>query len=144
MNKQKTEIVKLLQNKQETCARLLQKTEEQVESVGNQDSFRLAAIIEVKERLIAGLVETDQTIAELVSGLDEAARESLVRENQELGRCIESDLKKIIEQENICQEKLGLVKNEVVEKILSLKKGQTILKGYGALPRIKPKISKNI
>lgn len=117
---------------------------EQVESVCNQDSSRLAVIIEGKERLIAGLVKTDQNIAKLVGGLDEATRELLVRENEELGRRIKSDLEKIIEQENSCQEKLGIVKNEVVEKILSLKKGQTILKGYGASPRVKPKISKNI
>ncbi|MBT7935019.1 MAG: hypothetical protein HN722_02370, partial [Nitrospina sp.] len=99
MNKQKTEIVRLLKHKQETCAQLLQKMGEQMEAVNNQDNSRLAVIIEGKEGLIAGLNETDQKIASLASDLDEASRESLAREFEELARRIEIDLEKIIEQE---------------------------------------------
>ena len=53
MEKQKTEIVRLLKHKKETCARLLQKMGEQMEAVNNQDESRLAVIIEDKEGLIA-------------------------------------------------------------------------------------------
>ena len=103
MDKQKTEIAKLLKHKQKTCARLLEKMDEQMEAVRSQDNSRLALIIEVKEELVVGLNETDQKIADLAKGLSEAAQESLVNENEELGKRIESDLEKIIEQETICQ-----------------------------------------
>ncbi len=109
-----------------------------------QDNSRLAAIIEEKEGLIAGLTETDQKIADLASDLDQAILESLGHENEELAHRIESDLEKIIEQETVCQEKLSLVKSEVLEKIKTAKRGQTLLKGYGVSQRINPKISKNI
>ena len=144
MEKQKTEIVRLLKHKKETCARLLQKMGEQMEAVNNQDESRLAVIIEDKEGLIAGLNETDQKISDLAHDLDEATRESLTREFEELGRRIDTDLKKIIEQETVCQEKLNIVKNEVLEKIKDVKNGKVLLKGYGISPRIKPKISKNV
>ena len=144
MEKQKTEIVRLLKHKKETCARLLQKMGEQMEAVNNQDESRLAVIIEGKEGLIAGLNETDQKISDLARDLDEATRESLTREFEELGRRIDTDLKKIIEQETVCQEKLNIVKNEVLEKIKDVKNGKVLLKGYGISPRIKPKISKNV
>ena len=144
MDKQKTEIIRLLKHKKETCARLLQKIGEQVEAVNNQDHSRLAVIIEGKEGLIAGLNETDQKISDLARDLDEATRESLTREFEELGRRIDTDLKKIIEQETVCQEKLNIVKNEVLEKIKDVKNRKVLLKGYGISPRIKPKISKNV
>ena len=144
MDKQKSEIIRLLKQKKETCARLLQKIGEQVEAVNNQDHSRLAVIIEGKEGLIAGLNETDQKISDLARDLDEATRESLTREFEELGRRIDTDLKKIIEQETVCQEKLNIVKNEVLEKIKDVKNGKVLLKGYGISPRIKPKISKNV
>ena len=144
MEKQKTEIVRLLKHKKETCARLLQKIGEQMEAVNNQDDSRLAVIIEDKEGLIVGLNDTDQKISDLARDLDEATQESLAREFEELARRIETDLEKIIEQEIVCQEKLNIVKNEVLEKIKGLKNGQIFLKGYGISPRIKPKISKNV
>ena len=144
MEKQKTEIVRLLKHKKETCARLLQKMGEQMEAVNNQDESRLAVIIEGKEGLIAGLNDTDQKIADLACDLDEATRESLVGEFEELGRRIEADLEKIIEQETVCQEKLNIERNEVLEKIKDVKNGQVLLKGYGTPPRIKPKISNNV
>ena len=117
MKKQNTEIKKLLKQKQEICARLLQKMAEQMDAVNNQDESRLIAIVEGKEQLITKLNDTDQKIIEIVRDLDEVARESLARKNGELGTRIESDLGKIIEQETVCQEKLNLQKSEVVEKI---------------------------
>ena len=144
MDKQKTEIIRLLKHKKETCVRLLQKIEEQMEVVNNQDDSRLAVIIEDKEGLIVGLNDTDQKISDLARDLDEATREPLAREFEELARRIETDLEKIIEQEIVCQEKLNIVKNEVLEKIKDVKSGKVLLKGYGISPRIKPKISKNV
>lgn len=144
MDKKKTEIVKLLKHKQETCTRLLEKMEEQVKAVDLNNDSRLSEIVEGKEMLIAGLSEMDRKIDDLVRELDQAVLESLVRENKELAQSIESKLEKIIEQETVCQTKLNLVKNEVLEKIIAVKNGQRILKGYGVSQRIKPKISKNI
>jgi len=115
-----------------------------MEAVNNQDHSRLAVIIEGKEGLIAGLNDTDQKISDLARDLDEATRESLAREFEELARRIETDLEKIIEQETVCQEKLNIVKNEVLEKIKDVKNGKVLLKGYGISPRIKPKISKKV
>ena len=144
MNQKNTKIIKLLKHKQETFAQLLLKMEEQMEAVNKEDDSQLKKIIEVKEGLIATLNEADQKIADLVRDLDETARESLARENKDLGHRIENDLEKIIEQEIVCQEKLNLVKNEVVEKIKGLRKGQELLKGYERSQRIKPKISRNV
>ena len=144
MNKKKIEIAKLLNNKQETCTRLLSKMEEQVVAVDSQNDSRLSEIVEEKEAMIAILSETDGKIADLARDLDQAILESLVRENKALAQSIESDLEKIIEQETICQTKLNLVKSDVLKKIKAVKSGQRLLKGYGVSPRIKPKISKNI
>ena len=144
MNKQEIEIFSLLKHKQETCARLLLKMGEQMQAVNDQDDSQLVVIVEAKEGLITSLNEIDQKIAELARGLDAVARESLTREYKELGHRIESDLEKIIEQETVCQEKLNLVKTEIVEKIKGLRKGQELLKGYERSQRIKPKISRNV
>ena len=43
MDKQKTEIIRLLKHKKETCARLLQKIGEQMEAVNNQDHSRFGS-----------------------------------------------------------------------------------------------------
>jgi len=115
-----------------------------MEAVNKEDDSQLKEIIEIKEGLIAALNETDQKIADLARDLDGTARESLIRENKDLGFQIETDLEKIIKQEIDCQEKLKLVKSEVVEKIKGLRKGQELLKGYERSQRIKPKISKNV
>jgi hypothetical protein len=144
MDKQKKEIIKLLKHKQETCTRLLEKMNEQIEAVNCQDNSRLSLIIEFKERLIAGLNETDQKIADLAESLSVAIRKSVANENQELGKRIEFDLQQIIEQETICQKKLNHVKSEVLERIKAVKKGQTLLQGYGISHRTKPKVSENV
>lgn len=144
MNKRKSEIIQLLKRKQENCSRLLQKVEDQTEAVNIQADSQVTRIIGDKEELIAELNETDQKIADLVKGLDEVTRKLLIGECEDLVHRIEGDLEKIIALETVCQEKLNQVKSEVVEKIVGLKNGQVLLKGYGVSPRIKPKISKNI
>lgn len=144
MNKQKTEIIELLNHKQKICAQLLKKMSEQMDAVSNKDETQLAVIIEDKEGLIGKLNETDKKIADLADELDEATRQALVQENGGLAKSIESDLEKIIEQETTCQAKLDIVKTEVVQKIKGIRKGQELLKGYGVSQRIKPKISKNV
>ena len=85
-----------------------------------------------------------QKIIDLAKKLSETAQVSLANDNEEMGKRIELDLEKIIEQEQVCQEKLSLVKNGLLEKMKAVKKGQTLLKGYGLSQRIKPKISKNV
>ena len=144
MDKQKKEITKLLKYKQETCAQLLEKMGEQMEAVRIQDNSRLLLIIEVKEKLILDLNKTDQKISDLAKNLSDTTQRSLVKDNEELSNRIELDLEKIIEQETVCQKKLNILKNGILEKIKAVKKGQTLLKGYGLSQRIKPKISKNV
>ena len=144
MDKQKKEITKLLKYKQETCAQLLEKMCEQMEAVRIQDNSRLLLIIEVKENLILDLNKTDQKISDLAKNLSDTTQRSLVKDNEELSNRIELDLEKIIEQETVCQKKLNILKNGILEKIKAVKKGQTLLKGYGLSQRIKPKISKNV
>ena len=144
MDKQKKEITKLLKYKQKTCAQLLEKMGEQMEAVRIQDNSRLLLIIEVKEKLILDLNKTDQKISDLAKNLSDTAQWSLVKDNETLGNRIELDLEKIIEQETVCQKKLNILKNGILEKIKAVKKGQTLLKGYGLSQRTKPKISKNV
>ena len=144
MDKQKKEITKLLKYKQKTCAQLLEKMGEQMEAVRIQDNSRLLLIIEVKEKLILDLNKTDQKISDLAKNLSDTAQRSLVKDNETLGNRIELDLEKIIEQETVCQKKLNILKNGILEKIKAVKKGQTLLKGYGLSQRTKPKISKNV
>ena len=143
MDKRITDIVKLLKYKQKTCAQLLEAMGEQMQAVNGQDNSRLVVIIEAKEELIHKLNEMDQKIADLAKGLSKVVQESLVNENKELVKHIEFDLERIIEQETVCQKKLNFVKNEVLEKIKAVKKGQVLLQGYAISHRIKPKISKN-
>ena len=144
MDKQKKEITKLLKYKQKTCAQLLEKMGEQMEAVRIQDNSRLLLIIEVKENLILDLNKTDQKISDLAKNLSDITQRSLFKDNEELSNRIELDLEKIIEQETVCQKKLNILKNGILEKIKAVKKGQTLLKGYGLSQRIKPKISKNV
>ena len=144
MDKQKKEITKLLKYKQKTCAQLLEKMGEQMEAVRIQDNSRLLLIIEVKENLILDLNKTDQKISDLAKNLSDTTQRSLVKDNEELSNRIELDLEKIIEQETVCQKKLNILKNGILEKIKAVKKGQTLLKGYGLSQRTKPKISKNV
>ena len=144
MDKQKKEITKLLKYKQKTCAQLLEKMGEQMEAVRIQDNSRLLLIIEGKENLILDLNKTDQKISDLAKNLSDTTQRSLVKDNEELSNRIELDLEKIIEQETVCQKKLNILKNGILEKIKAVKKGQTLLKGYGLSQRIKPKISKNV
>ena len=144
MDKQKKEITKLLKYKQKTCAQLLEKMGEQMEAVRIKDNSRLLLIIEVKENLILDLNKTDQKISDLAKNLSDTTQRSLVKDNEELSNRIELDLEKIIEQETVCQKKLNILKNGILEKIKAVKKGQTLLKGYGLSQRIKPKISKNV
>ena len=144
MDKQKKEITKLLKYKQKTCAQLLEKMGEQMEAVRIQDNSRLLLIIEVKENLILDLNKTDQKISDLAKNLSDTTLRSLVKDNEELSNRIELDLEKIIEQETVCQKKLNILKNGILEKIKAVKKGQTLLKGYGLSQRTKPKISKNV
>ena len=144
MDKQKKEITKLLKYKQKTCAQLLEKMGEQMEAVRIQDNSRLLLIIDVKEKLILDLNKTDQKISDLAKNLSDTAQWSLVKDNETLGNRIELDLEKIIEQETVCQKKLNILKNGILEKIKAVKKGQTLLKGYGLSQRTKPKISKNV
>ena len=144
MDKQKKEITKLLKYKQKTCAQLLEKMGEQMEAVRIQDNSRLLLIIEVKEKLILDLNKIDQKISDLAKNLSDTTQRSLVKDNEELSNRIELDLEKIIEQETVCQKKLNILKNGILEKIKAVKKGQTLLKGYGLSQRIKPKISKNV
>lgn len=144
MDKQKKEITKLLKYKQKTCAQLLEKMGEQMEAVRIQDNSRLLLIIEVKEKLILDLNKTDQKISDLAKNLSDTTQRSLVKDNEELSNRIELDLEKIIEQETVCQKKLNILKNGILEKIKAVKKGQTLLKGYGLSQRTKPKISKNV
>ena len=144
MDKQKKEITKLLKYKQKTCAQLLEKMGEQMEAVRIQDNSRLLLIIEVKENLILDLNKTDQKISDLAKNLSDITQRSLFKDNEELSNRIELDLEKIIEQETVCQKKLNILKNGILEKIKAVKKGQTLLKGYGLSQRTKPKISKNV
>ena len=144
MDKQNIEIAKLLKYKQRICAQLLEKMNEQMEALRAQNNSRLLLNIEVKEKMILDLNKTDQKIIDLAKKLSETAQVSLANDNEELGKRIELDLEKIIEQEQVCQEKLSLVKNGLLEKMKAVKKGQTLLKGYGLSQRIKPKISKNV
>ena len=144
MDKQKKEITKLLKYKEKTCAQLLEKMGEQMEAVRIQDNSRLLLIIEVKEKLILDLNKIDQKISDLAKNLSDTTQRSLVKDNEELSNRIELDLEKIIEQETVCQKKLNILKNGILEKIKAVKKGQTLLKGYGLSQRIKPKISKNV
>ena len=103
MDKQKKEITKLLKYKQKTCAQLLEKMGEQMEAVRIQDNSRLLLIIEVKENLILDLNKTDQKISDLAKNLSDTAQRSLVKDKEALGKRIELDLEKIIEQETVCQ-----------------------------------------
>ena len=144
MKSKKTEVARLLEKKKKICVQLLQIMQEQVVATEIPNEHQLKMIINSKEEMVLELLAIDEKIFSLVQKLDKTNQKLLVSENEKLASDIEKDLTKIIEQENFCQEKLNLVRDDMGEKIKGLKKGQTLLKGYGVSQRIKSKISENI
>ena len=115
-----------------------------MKAIDQNDEPLLTQILDEKEAVIESLVSDDQELGKGVALLDEKNRVAIASKLKELGTLVESEIQKIIGMENDCEKKLLNEKSELFEKMRSTKNGRTLLKGYGVSARIKPKISGSI
>ena len=137
-------IKEILGNKITLLAKLAGQMENQVKAIDQNDEPLLTQILDEKEAVIESLVSDDQELGKGVALLDEKNRVAIASKLKELGTLVESEIQKIIGMENDCEKKLLNEKSELFEKMRSTKNGRTLLKGYGVSARIKSKISGSI
>ena len=137
-------IKEILGNKITLLAKLAGQMENQVKAIDQNDEPLLTQILDEKEAVIESLVSDDQELEKGVALLDDKSRIAIASKLKKLGDQVESEIQKIIGMENDCEKKLLNEKSELFEKMRSTKNGRTLLKGYGVLARIKPKISGSI
>ena len=137
-------IKEILENKITLLAKLKEKMEKQVKAVDRNDEFSLTQILDEKEAVIESLVSDDEELGKTVVLLDEKNRIAIANKLKEIGTQIKSEIEKIIGMENDCEKKLLNEKSELLGKMRSTRNGRTLLKGYGISARIRPKISGSI
>ncbi|MBC8282540.1 MAG: hypothetical protein H8E32_01910 [Nitrospinae bacterium] len=142
MDEQK--IKAILERKITLLGELEGQMKQQVKAIDENNGPLLLQILNAKEPVIASLVKDDEALDKCVALLDEKSRKGIAKKMKELGSRIEIETEKIIEMENDCDKKLINDKQELFEKMQSLKNGRILLKGYGMSTRVKPKISGSI
>lgn len=133
-----------LQKEKTCCEQLLTKMKEQINAVGREDDAELSRIIEKKNALIETIQEIERTLAAALENLSDEERAQVARIAEGTGKDIESLLERILELENACRKDLEERKLTIQNKLVELKQGKTVLRGYSTPPRKKPLISKNI
>ena len=116
----------------------------QIKAIEESDEPALIQALEAKENVIAVLVKDDEEFDKYIAHLDDKNRKIIAKKLKEFGVRIETETEKIIEIENRCEKKLINEKQDLLQKMKSLKNGRTLLKGYRLSARIKPKISGSI
>lgn len=137
-------ILELLRIEKKCYDEVLDLLNEQLQAIEQEDEQSLDAIIEKKENILQTARDNETRLEQAVT---EISREQLNEDGKQAGELkmeIESVLAQIIEMENNCQAELKARKFLTQDKILDLKQRKTLLKGYGTLQRVKPKISKNV
>ncbi|MFQ5451346.1 MAG: flagellar export chaperone FlgN [Nitrospinaceae bacterium] len=137
-------VLKLLREEKKCCDRLLEKLKEQTEAIEQDDESRLKEIIEHKDGCIRTTRDIEKELERTLGGLSAAEKEQMQIKAEGLIQELADVLEKIVELENNCQVELQARKFLVQDKLLDLKQGRTLLKGYARNKRVKPKISKNI
>ncbi len=137
-------IKTILENKLSLLAKLDGQMARQVKAIDENDGPSLQQVLDEKEITIESLVNDDRELDQLVALLDEKRRFKIAANLHELGARIEAETEKIIGIENNCEVKLLNERQELFEKMKSLKNGRTLLKGYGMSTRVKPKIKGSI
>tara|TARA_B100000686_G_scaffold62868_1_gene67483 strand:- start:32 stop:460 length:429 start_codon:yes stop_codon:yes gene_type:complete len=137
-------IKNLLEKKLVLLKKLKGHLQKQNKAVGENDERLLAQILSAKEKVIESLIKDDQDLDRQVAVLDDKNRIAIANNLKEFEIQIERETEIIFEMENDCEKKLMNERFELFERMKSLKKGRTLLKGYGRSPRIKPKLKGSI
>lgn len=116
----------------------------QAKAVAEDDEVALLKIIDKKSELIVSLQVVDKELETLVEGLTDEKLEFLAREAGDLINHLETSLEELSLIEESCRQKLQEKKIQVQEKVMQLKRGKSLLKGYKTNPRKGPNISENI
>ena len=144
MKMEEKKIKAILENKISLLGELKNQMKRQIKAIEESDEPSIIQALEAKENVIASLVKDDKEFSKCLARLDDKNRKVIAKKFEQYGVRIETETKKIIEIENNCEKKLIHEKQELLVKMKSLKNGRTLLKGYGVLSRIKPKISGSI
>lgn len=131
--------------KEQTCfKKLIEKLYAQKEAIDAEDEAKLLEILEGKNALIEAFQKLDSEIENQLRTLTPKMTQRLAQKAEAIKSDLEHGLRTIIGLEEECEKEIGSKMNRIQEKILGLKKGKTIAKGYGTVPRIRPIISRNI
>lgn len=140
----KSLVLENLQELQRAVGQLLGLLENQGEAIEQEDEVRLLKIIDEKQALIASLQAIEEKVAESMAGCTDQDTATLAVEAAGLQKDLENSFKKVAEMEESCRGKLEERKSKIQDKLMGLKKGKSVLRGYGAKPRKGPNISESI
>lgn len=127
-------IFDLLREENQLYGQLLNRVNDQKEAIRLENEERLAEVIQEKNDLIEKIAGHHEQIEELLKPISPTARERLAGETKSVQKDIENALKEIMVEEETCYQELKNQKSELADKIIGLRKGQSLLKGYGTLP----------
>ena len=144
MKMEEKKIKAILENKISLLGELENQMKRQIKAIEESDEPSIIQALEAKETVIASLIKDDEEFDKCLARLDDKNRKVIAKNLKQFGARIEKEIKKIIEIENDCENKLTNEKQGLLVKMKSLKNGRTLLKGYGVSSRIKPKISGSI
>jgi hypothetical protein len=137
-------VIGLLKQKQQLLESILQLLKRQTTAISADDEVGLLKIIDKKSELIVSLQTVDRELEALVEGLSDEKMELLAREAGDLINHLEASFEELSLVEESCRQKLQEKKSQVQDKVMGLKQGKSLLKGYKTKPRKGPNISENI
>ncbi len=122
----------------------MQLLKRQITVVAEDDEASLLKIIDKKSESIVSLQAVDKELEALAKGLTDEKRKLLAREAESLINHLETSFEELSQIEESCRQKLQEKKIQVQDKVMRLKQGKSLLKGYQNNPRKGPNISENI
>jgi hypothetical protein len=137
-------VVGCLKQKQQLLESILHLLKRQTTAIAKDDEVGLLKIIDKKSKMIESLQTVDRELETLVEGLTVEEKDSLSRQAGDLINHLEASFKELSQIEDGCQQKLQEKKIQVQDKVIELKQGKSVLKGYKTNPRTGPNISENI
>ena len=137
-------VIGFLKQKQQLLESILQLLKRQATAISEDDEVGLLKIIDKKSELIVSLQAVDRELETLVEGLTDEHLEFLAREAGGLINHLETSFEELSQIEESCRQKLEEKKLQVKDKVMELKHGKSLLKGYKTNPRKGPNISENI
>ncbi|KMP12035.1 hypothetical protein UZ36_02400 [Candidatus Nitromaritima sp. SCGC AAA799-C22] len=135
-------ILEDLRKEQSCFAKLIAALKKQKKAIEDEDETRLLKTVEDKNILIETFQKLDGEIETQLLSLSPEETSRLAREGEAIRVDIEHALETILLLEEECEKEIASRMQNIEEKIRGVKKGQTLTRGYGSMPRIKPIISR--